>query len=67
LAPETSTSAQLKRIMCTSETTQYFHNTETMGDIHHALSRRPLPFGGNSDTIDLFLTASLMLVTLPFK
>ena len=40
--------------MCTSETTQYFHNTETMGAVHQALSRRPLSSGTHSNTMLLF-------------
>jgi hypothetical protein len=50
--------------MCTSETTRYFHNTETMGAVHHALSHRPLSSGAHSNTIDLFPTVSLMSGTL---
>jgi hypothetical protein len=42
----------------------YFHNTEAMGAVHHALSRRPLSSGAHSNTIDLFPTASLMSGTL---
>ena len=37
---------------------------ETMGAVHHTLSRRPLSSGAHSDTIDLFPTESLMLGTL---
>jgi hypothetical protein len=33
---------------------------ETMGAVHHALSRRPLSSGAHSDTIDLFPAESLM-------
>jgi hypothetical protein len=51
----------------TKITTTYFHNTETMGAVRHALSRRPLSSGAHSDTIDPFPTANPMSGTLAFK
>ena len=49
-----------------SETTRFFHNTETMGAVHHALSRRPLSSSAHSDTIDLFPTVIPTSGTLVF-
>jgi hypothetical protein len=48
------------------QTTRYFHYTETMGAVHHTLSRRPLSSVAHSDTIDLFPTAITMSGTLIF-
>jgi len=44
----------------------HFHNTETMGAVHHALSRRPLSSGAYSDTINIFPTAITTSGTLVF-
>jgi hypothetical protein len=54
----------IEKLFTASETTQYFHNTETMGAVHHALSCRPLSSGAHSDAIDPFPTASPMSGTL---
>ena len=43
-----------------------FSHMETMGAVHHALSRRPLSSGAHSDTIDLFPTEITTSGTLVF-
>jgi hypothetical protein len=56
----------IEKLFTASETTRYFHNTETMGAVRHALSRHPLSSGAHSDTIDPFPTASPMSGMLVF-
>jgi hypothetical protein len=56
----------IKQLFTASETTQYFHNTETMGTVRHTLSCRPLSSGAHSNAIDPFPTASPMSGTLVF-
>jgi hypothetical protein len=56
----------IKKLFIASETTPYFHNAETMGAIHHALSHRPLSSGAHSDMIDPFPTAIPMSGMLAF-
>jgi hypothetical protein len=56
----------IEKLFTASETTQYFHNTETMGAVRHALFYRPLSSGAHFNTIDPFPTASPMLGTLVF-
>ena len=49
-----------------SESTRFFYNTETMGAVHHALSRRPLSSNAHSATIDRFPTVIPTSGTLVF-
>ncbi len=58
--------SERKMYIETTNHSRYFHNTETMGAVHHALSRRPLSSGTHSDTIDLFPTLITTSGTLVF-
>jgi hypothetical protein len=56
----------IEKLFTASETTRYVHILETIGAVHHALSRHPLSSGAHSNAIDPFPTASPMSGMLVF-